>query len=509
MRRLTDSRLPTLAALLSIMFWMLPVTVLTGQDVQSVNENDQKISDQVDDELLYDQAVLSHKIDVDTNQGIVRLTGDVNNLLAKRRAAKIAQSVRGVRAVVNDIEVSVSSARSDTAIQSRIENALLIDSATESYEVTPTVDNGHATLKGTVDSWQEKQLSEKVAAGVHGVTGVTNSIEVEYASNRSNSEIENEIRKILKWDIYVPNDPMITVEASDGEVTLSGTVGSLAEKTRAFSRAWVAGVTSVDHSKVDVEGWTADPKTRNDAFADVADEEIRDAVIDAMLYDPHVNSFNVRAEVFSGIVTLRGKVDNLKAKRQAAQNARNTVGVHSVQNRLKVRLTDNFPADEMVEERIEDALIQNPYVQSYEITTVVDNGLVDLYGTVDSFFEKSQAEEAASNVRGAVVIDNNIVVTNSTIPYVYDPYVDDFDYDYKWNRFDASTHLKLNSEIKDDIESELFWSPFVDSDQVSVKVDDGTATLTGTVDSWSERLSAEENAMEGGADNVINNLSVQ
>ena len=41
-----------------------------------------------------------------------------------------------------------------------------------------------------------------------------------------------------------------------------------------------------------------------------------------------------------------------------------------------------------------------------------------------------------------------------------------------------------------------------------VRVDNGIATLTGTVDSRHERESAEENAFEGGAVRVINRLAV-
>jgi len=39
-------------------------------------------------------------------------------------------------------------------------------------------------------------------------------------------------------------------------------------------------------------------------------------------------------------------------------------------------------------------------------------------------------------------------------------------------------------------------------------VDDGTATLTGTVESWNEFWAAEENALEGGAVAVDNDLIV-
>ena len=93
---------------------------------------------------------------------------------------------------------------------------------------------------------------------------------------------------------------------------------------------------------------------------------------------------------------------------------------------------------------------------------------------------------------------------------VYSPYIDDWVLnDYDWyvdtNRFTTKTDW----EIKEDIDDELFWSPFVDSDDVSVSVDDGVAELTGTVDTWAERETATVNAIEGGAVTVDNDLSVR
>ena len=46
-------------------------------------------------------------------------------------------------------------------------------------------------------------------------------------------------------------------------------------------------------------------------------------------------------------------------------------------------------------DRVEDALARDPYVERYEITVSALNGKVYLYGTVDSQFEKSQAEDVA------------------------------------------------------------------------------------------------------------------
>jgi osmotically-inducible protein OsmY len=66
-----------------------------------------------------------------------------------------------------------------------------------------------------------------------------------------------------------------------------------------------------------------------------------------------------------------------------------------------------------------------------------------------------------------------------------------------------------DTEIRSSVESELWWSPYVDSDRVSVAVTDGVATLTGVVDSLRERRAATRNAVEGGAREVQNHIRVR
>ena len=67
---------------------------------------------------------------------------------------------------------------------------------------------------------------------------------------------------------------------------------------------------------------------------------------------------------------------------------------------------------------------------------------------------------------------------------------------------------KSDWEIEQNIEDEFFWSPFVDGDDITVQVEDGVAHLTGTVDTWSEYEAARENALEGGAVIVDNDLLI-
>ncbi len=490
---------------------VLALVLILGAALPALGQayTDQDITDAVEDEIVTDPAVQLHNVLVSTDQGVVTLTGSTNNLLAKQRAERIAATVKGVRAVVNQIKVDPAVSRTDSEVAADVNDALLYDPATESYEVDVTVDNGIVTLGGTVDSWQEKQLAEKVAASVRGVQGTKNNIEVEYEADRTDREIQAEIDKALQFDVLI-DDALVTVSVDDGAVNLEGIVGSTSEKTRAISEAWVAGVHSVDGSDLEVKRWARDEDLRGDKYVDKTAEEIKAAVQDALLYDPRVFSFKVNAtEVEGGTVTLRGTVDNLKAKRAAAETARGVVGVNRVENRIRVESAMEL-SDAEVADNVRNALDRDPYVNRYEITVTVENHTAYLYGTVDSHFEKAQADDVAARARGVWAVNNNITVESIYEPDVYDPYVDTWDpYDYDWYDYQPVTTMKSDAEIAEDIESQLWWSPFVSADDVSITVEDGTATLTGTVGSWSEFNAATENAYDGGATWVDNDLIVR
>ena len=291
---------------------------------------DFEINSAVDRKLLHDSSVPGNDIDVGTEHGIVLFSGTVPNILAKERATTIAESVKGVRSVVNNLTVKPVS-RTNHDIRMDVEAALLYDPATDAYEVTPTVNDGVVTLTGTVDSWQEKNLAASVAKGVRGVTGVNNDITVVYKAHRPDSEIAADVEGALKRDVWVYNR-WINTAVHDGKVTLTGTVGSAAEKTSAYWDAFVANVTSVDYSGLNVEPWMKDRMQKSTKFAIKSDEDIQKAVNDALLFDPRVFSFNPMVTVRHGIVTLTGTVDNLKAKRAAEQDTNNTAGVLRVKN---------------------------------------------------------------------------------------------------------------------------------------------------------------------------------
>lgn len=112
----------------------------------AVTMTDTNIEIAVQDELAWDQAVPSHLVDIQSSKGIVTLTGTVNNLLAKERALAIAETVKGVRSVVNRIEVTPVIPKTDTEIHTDVVDALFVDPVTESFTLDVSVNDNVVTL---------------------------------------------------------------------------------------------------------------------------------------------------------------------------------------------------------------------------------------------------------------------------------------------------------------------------------------------------------------------------
>ncbi|MDT8387540.1 MAG: BON domain-containing protein [Thiogranum sp.] len=493
-----------LAYVMSLLLAALVLFPCSARSAETLADTD--IAEHVESQLFLDPAVPFDTVDVTTSDGIVTLTGTATSLVGRERAARIATTVRGVRSVVNRIEVEPVRDLSAQELANSVRDALLYDAATNAYELSVTASaQGHITLAGTVDSWAQRQLAEKVAGNVSGVTGISNNIEVSPKANRPDSELLAEVGERLRWDALVDGD-FIDVAVDDGKVSLSGTVGSAAERQRAEWDAWVSGVRSVDISALEVKSWATEVEERERQYPPRSDIEIREAVEDALLHDPRISTFAFRIKSRNGRVTLQGVVDNVEARKAAERAARHTVGVVAVSNLLKVRPVENVP-DEQIEEKVRSALSRNPWTESYEISVSVKNQTVHLDGNVDSYLEKAEAENTAFRTTGVTGVRNELDVS-SPETIVYNPYIYDWSiYDYPWYQGTAITN-KPDRAIEVDINNELQWSPFVARNQVTVSVENGVATLTGAVDSWPEYNAARENAFQGGAVSVINKLRV-
>lgn len=76
----------------------------TGQKTGAYVD-DAWITTKVKSEMVADSDVKAHKIDVDTKNGVVTLTGTVESWQEASKAADIARGIKGVTAVENDLRV--------------------------------------------------------------------------------------------------------------------------------------------------------------------------------------------------------------------------------------------------------------------------------------------------------------------------------------------------------------------------------------------------------------------
>lgn len=460
---------------------------------------DSRICAAIELQFLTQRGVLDRLIDVETHEGIVELTGLTDSLLSRRRAEEIALAVRGVRGVINEIGI-LASKMTDQELRRDAERAL--DQDPNDFNVRCYVHEGALNLSGVVQSWAEKQLVLLLVEGVHGLRRVNaDQLGIRGGENvNSDEDITAQIQKLLEWDIRV-NARLVQVRTHERVVHLAGTVGTATEREHAVAIAYQAGAERVDARDLLVAYWALDRELRREKFAARSDQDVAQAIRDTFRYDPRVLSTEPGVEVHNGIVTLRGAVSSLLARQAAEQDARNVVGVWDVHNLLKVRLLLT-PTDDDLREMVQQALARDPYVGSLAFIVHVRHGRVSLFGRVDNYFEQEQAGRAASGVSGVMELDNRLKVagpptwqqaqqwlgqSNSTAPA-------------------AAAGLHSDHALAERIRQRYFWSATLHDEDVEVRVDNGRATLNGTVDTWFDRKQAAMLAFEVGARDVNNHL---
>jgi len=200
--------------------------------------NDQLVSS-VTDELIWDPKVDSAAIAISADDGVVTLRGTVGSFREKREAKQDAERVYGVENVNNELQVRIleGNRRDDADLRGDVLRALMLDTL-----VPPTIDakvnDGWVILTGSAE-WQfQRDEAEFIAANVLGVAGMINQIEL-MAPMPSAGDVKQSIKKAIERNAKLDADG-VSVESSNGTVTISGTVSSWSEHDDAVSAAWAA-----------------------------------------------------------------------------------------------------------------------------------------------------------------------------------------------------------------------------------------------------------------------------
>jgi osmotically-inducible protein OsmY len=215
---------------------------------------------------------------------------------------------------------------------------------------------------------------------------------------KTDSQLQQDAIAELRWEPLL-REAEIGVSAKEGIIILTGTVDSYAKKTEAEDAVKrVAGVKAVVE-KIEVR--YAGDWTKKD------DSDIATEVVNAFKWHLEVPSDKVRARVEKGWVTLDGQVEwNFQS--EAAKNAvRNLLGVTGVTNNIKVK---SRTEDAIEKGAIESALKRNGSVSDQDIGVAVSGHKATLTGTVDSWYQKKEAERIAWNAPGVWNVGNELVV---------------------------------------------------------------------------------------------------
>lgn len=172
--------------LLGVGALLLTTTVAcTGNQTAGETIDDAVITSKIEAKMAADPEVSAFKVDVDTNDGMVRLSGTVDDRRAKEEAEDLAKNTRGVKRVRNDITVgklTTGERFDDAAITAKITARFAADPEVNPFKIDVDTDGGIVTLTGVVESRKVKEEAEQLAEGVDGVLKVKNSLEVKPSS---------------------------------------------------------------------------------------------------------------------------------------------------------------------------------------------------------------------------------------------------------------------------------------------------------------------------------------
>ena len=143
---------------------------------------DEQITAEVNRLLTTDNETKGNKINVQTRDGVVQLSGFIESGRMKAAATAAARSVHGVKDVRDDLivregERTLAQGGEDSIIQAKVKSTLEARSH-GADEVDVNVRGGIVQLTGFVATQDRKTQVERMARSVEGVTEVRNDIQV-------------------------------------------------------------------------------------------------------------------------------------------------------------------------------------------------------------------------------------------------------------------------------------------------------------------------------------------
>jgi len=212
------------------------------------------------------------------------------------------------------------------------------------------------------------------------------------------------------------------------------------------------------------------------------DQQLQQAVIDELTWDPSVHASEIGVIVKDGVVTLDGEVSSFAEKWGAERAAQRVTGVQALAVGLDVKLSAlGKRSDSDIARSAQTALQWCSSCPSDTIQLMVEDGWITLTGTVEWHYQKQAATDALRDLIGVTGVSDQISIS----PKV------------------------LSTVVKADIEAALKRRSTSDAQEIHVDVHGADVTLSGTVHSWAERELARHSAWgTKGVRQVVDNMAM-
>jgi len=218
---------------------------------------DRKIEDAAKASYNY-RTVLEGHVKVKADDGVVTLTGTVQDKDDKALAEDTVKNLPGVTDVKNEITIKGTyPEHSDAWLALKIRGRLLVKANVSATDTTVSVKDGAVTLTGTADNSAQKELTGLYASEIDGVKSVKNDIVVKETPPAPGSTLSEKIDDAsitsqVKYELlaHKATSALKTkVTTTAGVVVITGEAESDAERSLVTKLAeGVRGVQSVENN---------------------------------------------------------------------------------------------------------------------------------------------------------------------------------------------------------------------------------------------------------------------
>jgi hyperosmotically inducible periplasmic protein len=221
----------------SVTFLAVAVAMLVTGMPALASKTDDRIESSAKESYVFKTYLKSDDIKVESKDGVVTLTGTVENDSHKSLAQETVASLPGVKRVNNklDIKGELPAERSDAWLVTKVKTTLLFHKNV-SARTEVSANDGVITLRGDAASKAEKDLTTEYAKDIEGVKDVNNEMTVSGAPEKKetmgekfdDASITAQV-KIALLSHRSTSAVHTKVETQDGVVTVSGKAKNAAE----------------------------------------------------------------------------------------------------------------------------------------------------------------------------------------------------------------------------------------------------------------------------------------